>query len=220
MQLRIARLTKPHGLKGGLKIELYTDEPERRLVSGATFDLQVPETSDWHGRQLKLNELRWYNGHPVAFFEGIGDRTAAESVTKAILTIEHDETELPEEADAWYDHQLVGLTVVRDGQPVGEVVRVDHLPAQDVLALKTTDGAEVLLPFIGAFVPAVDIVKGEVTITPPGGLFEPADDGEQEADEVPEADLAEAETGLFVLEQKARREAKAAAAAASQTTEH
>ena len=59
----------------------------------------------------------------------------------------------------------------RHGVQIGEVIRVEHLPAQDCLAVKTeTD--EVLLPFIKAFVPTVDIAKGEVTITPPGGLFE------------------------------------------------
>jgi 16S rRNA processing protein RimM len=45
------------------------------------------------------------------------------------------------------------------------------LPAQDCLAIETEAG-EVLLPFIKAFVPMVDIDKAEVTITPPGGLFE------------------------------------------------
>ncbi len=78
---------------------------------------------------------------------------------------------LPEEPDAWYDHQLIGLKVIRDELEIGEVVRVDHLPAQDCLAIKTATD-EVLLPFIKAFVPTVDVAKGQVTITPPGGLFE------------------------------------------------
>jgi 16S rRNA processing protein RimM len=30
----------------------------------------------------------------------------------------------------------------------------------------------VLLPFVKAFVPEVDVQAGKVTITPPGGLFE------------------------------------------------
>jgi 16S rRNA processing protein RimM len=51
------------------------------------------------------------------------------------------------------------------------VVRVEHLPAQDCLAIETANG-EVLMPFIKAFAPTVDIAKGEITVTPPGGLFE------------------------------------------------
>ena len=42
----------------------------------------------------------------------------------------------PTEDDAWYDHQLVGLDVVRDGAVVGRVVRVDHFPAQDLLIVR------------------------------------------------------------------------------------
>ena len=42
-QLRVGRLTKAHGLKGAIKLELYTDDPERRFVPGAEFSLQVPE---------------------------------------------------------------------------------------------------------------------------------------------------------------------------------
>ncbi len=135
------------------------------------MQLQVPKDSPWFGKTLTVKELRWYNNAPVVFFEGIEDRTAAESLIRAILLIEKDHAELPVEPDAWYDHQLVGLKVVRDGQEVGEVVRVDHLPAQDLLVIKQAD-REVLLPFVRAFVPTVDLTNGKVEITPPGGLFE------------------------------------------------
>ncbi|MDQ0892644.1 ribosome maturation factor RimM [Agromyces ramosus] len=169
-QLRVGRLTKAHGLKGAIKLELYTDDPERRFVPGAEFSLQVPDTSPWHGKRLKLRELRWYNGHPVGFFEGVDDRSAAETLAKAILWVEHSEQETPE-PDAWYDHQLIGLTVLRDGEKVGEVTHVDHFPAQDLLIVKTK-GREVMVPFVSAIVPEVDLAAGTLTVTPPPGLFE------------------------------------------------
>jgi len=169
-QLRVGRLTKAHGLKGAIKVELYTDEPDKRFVPGAVFTLQVPEESPWFGKTLELTELRWYNEHPVAFFVGVPDRTAAESLIKAILWIDV-EGETATEPDAWYDHQLVGLSVERDGLKVGKVIRVEHMPAQDLLVISTPKG-DVMLPFVKALVPAVDLDKGIVTITPPGGLFE------------------------------------------------
>jgi 16S rRNA processing protein RimM len=178
-QLRVARLLRAHGLKGALKLELYTDDPERRFQPGATFALQVPTSSDWHGKTLELKELRWYNGQPVAFFAGVDDRTAAETLVKAILWVDHDESELPEESDAWYDHQLVGLRALRDGAEVGRVARVDHLPAQDLLAITVGD-REVLVPFVSAIVPEVDIAAGTVTLTPPAGLFEEIVDDDPE----------------------------------------
>lgn len=108
----------------------------------------------------------------MIFLEGVTDRSIAESLIKAILLIEQPLDQLPEEPDAWYDHQLVGLQVIREGVAVGKVLRVDHLPAQDLLAIDA-DGAEVLVPFVKAFVPEVDVAAGRILITPPLGLFEP-----------------------------------------------
>lgn len=175
-QLRVGRLTKAHGLKGGLKLELFTDDPDRRFTPGATFSLQVPETSPWFGKRIELAELRWYNGHPVGFFAGVTDRTAAESLVKAILWIDQDPAEAAE-PDAWYDHQLIGLDVVRDGEVVGAIDRLEHLPAQDLLVVKVGE-REVLVPFVRAIVPEVDVEARRVVVTPPDGLFEdvPADD--------------------------------------------
>ena len=73
-QLRVGRLTKAHGLKGAIKVELYTDTPATRFTPGAVFDLQVPTGSPWHGKTIELAELKWYNTHPVAFFKNVPDR--------------------------------------------------------------------------------------------------------------------------------------------------
>ncbi len=175
-QLRVGRLTKAHGLKGGLKLELFTDDPDRRFIKGAEFALQVPEESPWHGKRLTLSELRWYNNQPVGFFDDVTDRTAAESLVKAILWVDQTPDE-PAEDDAWYDHQLVGLDVVRDDRKIGVVDRLEHLPAQDLLVVRVGT-AEVLVPFVRAIVPTVDIAGGRVIVTPPMGLFEEIPDDE------------------------------------------
>lgn len=171
-QLRVGRLVKAHGLKGALKVELYTDDPDGRLVAGAEFTLQVPESSPWHGKTVTVREYRVMNGNAVVFLDGVEDRTAAEGLVRAILWIDIDrEAAVEAEDDAWYDHQLVGLDVVRDDAVIGRVVRVDHLPAQDLLIVRSGEN-EVMVPFVSAIVPTVDIVAGRVVVTPPPGLFE------------------------------------------------
>lgn len=177
-QLRIGRLTKAHGLKGGIKVEMFTDDPDGRFTPGAVFTLQVPTSSAWHGKTIELVELKWYNSHAVAFFKDVPDRSAAETLIKAILWIDHDLSDLPEEEDAWFDHQLIGLTVLRDGAKVGVVAQIDHFPAQDLLTV-TTDNGDVLVPFVKAIVSAVDVKAGTLTVTPPVGLFEELPDDEQ-----------------------------------------
>ncbi len=178
-RLRVGRLTKPHGLKGAIKLELFTDNPEVRFAPGSTFSVQVPDDSPWFGKTITIRELKWFNEHPVGFFEEIADRTAAESIVKAILWIDQSEAESLVEPDAWYGHQLAGLSVRRDGQEIGTVTEVQHFPAQDILVVKTPRG-EVLVPFVSAIVPEVNIEERFISVTPPLGLFETLDDDNAE----------------------------------------
>lgn len=174
--LRVGRLLKAHGLKGAIKVEMYTDDPAVRFTPGAEFTLQVPDESPWFAKTLVLRELKWYNGSPVAFFEGVDDRTVAESLIKAILWVDDTVDSRPAEDDAWYDHQLIGLTVRRSGHVVGTIARVDHFPAQDLIIVES-NGNEVMVPFVKAIVTAVDVAAGTMDIDPPLGLFEePVDD--------------------------------------------
>jgi len=183
-QLRVGRLTKAHGLKGAIKVELYTDDPEGRFTPGAIFSLQVPTGTPWHGKTLELIELKWYNLQPVAFFKGILDRTAAEGLIKAILWVDQDMNELPAEEDAWFDHQLIGLRVIRDGAQVGTVKAIDHFPAQDLITV-TTETGDVLVPFVKAIVASVDVTAGTLTVTPPVGLFEEIPDDDEDDRPIP-----------------------------------
>lgn len=178
--LRVGRLVKAHGLKGAFKLELYTDSPKLRFVEGAVLKLQVPETSPWFGKTVTVQELRWYNTMPVLFLKECEDRNAADTLVKAILLVDVANDEVTNEEDAWFDHQLVGLKVIRDAVEIGTVVRVDHLPAHDLLAVETAAG-EVLVPFVKAIVPVVDMKNRSVTITPPLGLFEEIADTNEEA---------------------------------------
>ena len=85
--------------------------------------------------------------------------------------VAQDLDDAPAEPDAWYDQQLVGLAVIRDGVEIGKVKAVEHLPAQDILIVES-NGKEVMVPFVKAIVPSVDVKAKTVTVTPPIGLFE------------------------------------------------
>ncbi|MFJ4997200.1 ribosome maturation factor RimM [Microbacterium sp. NPDC088619] len=189
-QLRVGRLVKAHGLKGALKLELYTDNPERRFTTGAEFTLQVPEASPWHGKTVVVREYRVMNGNPVVFFKDVDDREGAETLVRAILWIDQDNDEV--EDNAWFDHQLTGLDVVRDGVVVGKVVRIEHFPAQDLLIVRSGD-QDIMVPFVEAIVPTVDVSAGRVIVTPPAGLFEELPDASEatEAAESSDADATE-----------------------------
>ena len=107
-------------------------------------------------------------------FEEIADRTAAEASRGTELTCPVDPAEMPDDPDEFYDHQLAGLRVeTTDGDVVGELERVLHGAAQDLLVIRTPD-REVLFPFVSALVPEVDVAGGRIVIDDkPGLLVEP-----------------------------------------------
>ncbi len=113
---------------------------------------------------------RTHSGRLVVRFAEIDGRTAAEAARGTELTVAVDPAERPEDPEEFYDHQLVGLRVETvDGEVVGELSRVEHNAAQDLLVIRTTE-REVLFPFVNALVPEVDVAGGRIVIDDRPGL--------------------------------------------------
>jgi 16S rRNA processing protein RimM len=108
----------------------------------------------------------------VLGFEGIADRDAAETLRGTALTLDASLLPVPDDPEEFYDHQLVGLTVVdRAGTVLGTVTEVWHPPASPVLAVDRPDGSQELVPFVSAIVPTVDLAGGKLVVDPPDGMF-------------------------------------------------
>ena len=91
-------------------------------------------------------------------FAEIPDRNAAEAARGIVLSADVDAAETPEDPDEFYDHQLIGLAAYDErGSHLGEVTSVVHGGAQDLLAIRTPDGRDTLVPFVKALVPEVDL---------------------------------------------------------------
>ena len=167
MQRVVARIGRAHGLKGEVSAETRTDVPELRFVPGAVFSTDPAPVGP-----LTLVDGRDHSGVLILRFEGVTTREGAELLrgTKLLLDIG-----VSDEPDAWYEHELVGLRVVlADGTDLGEVIRLDAGAAQDLLVVRRSGaGQEVLVPFVAALVPEVDIAGGRVVLDPPGGMFDP-----------------------------------------------
>jgi 16S rRNA processing protein RimM len=164
----VGRIGRAHGIRGQVVVAIRTDSPHERFAVGATFTTE-PEGAG----PLTVRSVHSAGGRWVVGFEGITDRTAAEGLRSMLLQADIDPAELPDELDEWYDHQLVGLRAeLTDGTAVGEVTQVLHLYGQDLLAVARPDGGEVLVPFVAAIVPDVDLGAGRVVLDPPGGLLD------------------------------------------------
>ncbi|MEI2820069.1 MAG: ribosome maturation factor RimM [Marmoricola sp.] len=170
VEVAVARIAKAHGVKGEVALDMLTDEPERRFEIDEVYAAKRPRTPD---QRLTLESGRWHQGRLLARFVEIPDRNAAEAARGLILYVEVDADELPEDAEEFYDHQLIGLRAITvEGNEVGEVADVRHGAGQDLLVIETAKG-EVLVPFVSAIVPEIDLAAGSLTIADRPGLLDP-----------------------------------------------
>ena len=168
MQLVVARIGRAHGIKGEVTVEVRTDEPELRLAPGAVLATEPASTGP-----LTIETGRVHSGRLILRFEGVKDRTGAEALRNTLLIAEIDPEELPEEEDEYYDHQLMDLDVVtKDGEEVGRITEISHLPSQDLFIVERSDGSEVMIPFVESIVIEIDLEEQRAVIDPPPGLID------------------------------------------------
>ena len=136
--LEVGRIVKPHGLKGQVVVELWTNRPER-VALGA--QLTAP------GRELTVRTSspaspaagreRWY-----VTFQGVDDREAADALRGQVLMAAPID-----EPDSLWVHELVGRQVFEvSGESLGVVEAVEANPASDLLVL--ADGTLIPLTFV------------------------------------------------------------------------
>jgi 16S rRNA processing protein RimM len=151
-------------------VGVRTDEPEARFAIGARVDTDPAGVGP-----LKVAARRWQSGELVIRFAGIRDRTRAAELGGTWLTVDSATLEPVDDPDEFRDHELIGLAVrTAAGVAVGVVTDVLH-HGQDLLAIKraAAGAPELLVPFVKAIVPEVDIAGGTLVIDPPPGLLNP-----------------------------------------------
>jgi len=170
MELTVGRVVKAHGISGELVVDVRTDDPELRFARGATLHARKSGAPQ---RDYVIEAARPHGVRLLVRLVGVSDRDSADALRGSLFVV--DSAELPPitEPDTYYDHELEGLAV-RDtsGESVGTVTEVLHTAAGELLAIKRTDGRELLVPFIAAFVPSVSVAEGTVVIDPPEGLLD------------------------------------------------
>lgn len=166
MELMIGRVVKSHGIRGEVAVEVTTDDPDIRYAVGEVLN----------GRQgkkehtLTVDAARVHKGRLLIKFKEVSDRDIANSLRGTqffAVPLEREDDE-----EGFYDHELIGLKVIHEGTAIGTVAGVAHGPAGEILEVKLNGGNEVLIPFVHAIVPEVDLAAGACTITPPDGLLE------------------------------------------------
>lgn len=159
----VARIGRPHGLRGEVTIQSHTDQPAERFTPGAEF-VTEPAMS------LTIRSARLQGRSWVLGFVQVTDREGAEALRGTRLLAPPDP---PSDDDGFYEDDLVGLEVfLIDGSLVGTVTALHQRPAQDLIEVELATGGAAYLPFVDEIVPEVDLESGRMVIDPPSGLLE------------------------------------------------
>jgi 16S rRNA processing protein RimM len=170
----IGRIGAPHGVRGEVLIQSYAEDPQAIAAYG-------PLLSEDGKRRIEIKVVRVTSKGIVARIAGIGDRNGVEALKGLALYVER--SRLPAAAEGeFYRADLIGLRAVApDGSALGTIVAVDNYGAGDILELRLEGERETeLIPFADAFVPAVNIAAGTVTVVLPVAVEANEDETEQE----------------------------------------
>jgi 16S rRNA processing protein RimM len=157
----VAQIGGAHGIRGEVKLKSFTADPMAVKDYG-------PLMSEDGSTSFEIETLRPAKGHLVARLRGVQDRDAAERLAHLRLFVPRERLP-PAGADEFYYVDLIGLVAVTaDGTEVGTVIAVHDFGAGDILELRPpAGGTTIMLPFTDAFVPAVDVAAGRITVAPP-----------------------------------------------------
>jgi 16S rRNA processing protein RimM len=169
--IEVGRILDAWGIKGWLKIQPHSTDPEALLAASSWF-LQVPDAKFKPGFNvfsgtvsLELDETKIHSGSVVAKISGLNDRNDAEALRGCRIFLPR--SSFPAAAqDEYYWVDLIGLNVLnREGLNLGCVRDLMATGPTSVLCVEysvtgedgKTTAAERMIPFVSAYVDAVDM---------------------------------------------------------------
>jgi len=183
--LEIGRIVAPQGLNGEMRVYPETDFPERFEVPGTRWLLRPGEKNPV---QVELLKGRYLDGKKlyVIKLEGVESREQVEELCDCKLMVPASDRPTLNE-DEYHVLDLIGIQVYlqETGELVGKVVDVittghdllevevpgeEEVPQQG--KKKTKSKTNILIPFVKAIAPVVDLSARRIEITPPTGLLE------------------------------------------------
>ncbi len=131
-KILIGKIVAPQGIRGELRVHTYTESPmdfKNITVLSDRFG-----AGDFHF----VRRLNPTSNVIVARIDGINDRNAAETLRGAELFMARDA--LPDAAPGeYYQSDLIGFDVVRDGKKIGSVACFQNFGAGDIIELDNGD---------------------------------------------------------------------------------
>ena len=165
--VRVGRVSKPHGIKGELKVI-----PDGEVADFADYpELLLGSDDQPVGKLYQVRQWRPQGQAVLLQLEGVDDRNDADLLAgRGVWTEEKYLAALAD--DEFYWHEMVGLRVVIEGgRELGRVTGLFATGGHDVLVVHGS-GKEYLIPARREFMLATDIQGGLLTVSDIPGLFD------------------------------------------------
>lgn len=170
--LECGKIINTHGVRGAVVIDSWCDSPE---VLCEIKNMYYKKNEEFF--ELEVTKASVHKGRALVYFYGIDSIEAAQPLKNRVIYADRDD--IPIDEDRVFLADIIGLEVFdeRDGKRLGVLEDVIENPAQDIFAVKTDDGREVLVPAVEEFIGHID--DEGVYLCPIPGMFEdyPEDDG-------------------------------------------
>ncbi|MFC1833816.1 ribosome maturation factor RimM [Thermodesulfobacteriota bacterium] len=157
----IGQVLKPFGVRGEVKIGLFTESAEPVERSSVLFLDETP---------FKVLRVRFHKGAALLSLEGIDAPEQVKQLAGSLVKTEVSNLP-PKEEDEYYWFELIGLEVLTtDGKHLGKITNIIPTGANDVLQIEG-DYGEVLLPMIDEVIIDIDVDEGKMLADPLEGLI-------------------------------------------------
>ena len=151
----IGRVGAAHGIRGELRIIPLTDFPER---FAALREVMVGD------ELLHIESVKPQGKNFLMRFREYAVREDAQRLTGRLLTVARAEA-APLDEGEYYVFDIVGLTVYdEEDNELGTVENVLRTGSNDVYAVRSEDGREILIPALRKVVRTIDVPNGRMTV--------------------------------------------------------
>ena len=165
--LRVGVISSTHGIRGEVKVYPTTDDPERFL----DLDEVILDTGREH-KILEIEGVKFFKNQVILKFKGYDNINDIEKYLKKDLLVDREhEVHLGENEKFIAD--LIEMELVTDEAKVlGTLTDVIETGANDVYAVKTPEGKEILLPAIRDCILDVNVDEKRMTVHVMEGLLD------------------------------------------------
>lgn len=161
--ITIAKILNTHGIKGELKVDVYTDFVEERFLKGSKLYI-----GDEH-IEVIVKSYRMHNGFMLLLLKDLEDINLVLKFKNEIVYKSNDDIKPSE--DGYFFRDLKDLDVYVEDKLVGKSMYCETGTSSDYLRVKTLDDKEVLVPFLDVFIKDVDLENKRIDIVKMEGLI-------------------------------------------------